>query len=200
MTFDLTLMDSHFLPHIGCDIKLEIKHGEGILIKGENGLGKTTLLNRLFECQKNKVSSAILEQKAFDFFYDRSLKEIKYLLVKNGGLLLDRELFLRLWKSFGPEEKENRLISNLSGGELQSLKLCIALSKRADLFFIDEPLQSLDGNRRMMVMNLLAELRARGAALVVVEHESALFSSKEWIMANLYTDQGSLKAEVSWST
>ena len=67
----------------------------------------------------------------------------------------------------------DRQISQLSGGQQQRTFLARALVQEADLFFLDEPFAAVDVATEQAVMELLRDLRARGATCLVVHHDLA---------------------------
>ena len=140
--YKFQLTDPYFLPHSGCDIELSLTPGELVMLVGENGIGKTTLVRRFWE--EASVSMTLIEQKPLDVFYDRSLKKIKEVFLSSQEGNISGKFFLNLWKRFGLEQKENRLHSSLSGGEGQALKICLGLARESDLYLLDEPSQFLD--------------------------------------------------------
>lgn len=64
-------------------------------------------------------------------------------------------------------------LSVLSGGELQRVALCVALSKKADFYFLDEVTPFLDIFQRMTAARLIREL-AGEAPVILVEHDIAI--------------------------
>jgi alpha-D-ribose 1-methylphosphonate 5-triphosphate synthase subunit PhnL len=61
--------------------------------------------------------------------------------------------------------------STFSGGERQRVNLARALVASRALFLLDEPVASLDPDRRARVLDLLAELKRDGAAMIAVFHD-----------------------------
>jgi alpha-D-ribose 1-methylphosphonate 5-triphosphate synthase subunit PhnL len=61
--------------------------------------------------------------------------------------------------------------STFSGGERQRVNLARALVAARALLLLDEPVASLDPARRARVLQLLAELKHGGAALIAVFHD-----------------------------
>jgi alpha-D-ribose 1-methylphosphonate 5-triphosphate synthase subunit PhnL len=61
--------------------------------------------------------------------------------------------------------------STFSGGERQRVNLARALVATRALLLLDEPVASLDPARRARVLQLLAELKRDGAALIAVFHD-----------------------------
>jgi ABC-type multidrug transport system ATPase subunit len=59
----------------------------------------------------------------------------------------------------------------LSAGQQQKLALIVALSKKADLYLLDEPLANLDMESRDIAMHLILE-RTKGKTLILIMHGS----------------------------
>jgi len=168
------LRDPKFLPHTGADVSLEIREGELLVLTGENGIGKTTLLHRMFG-QLRPNERVMVEQKASEYFYDRKLGLLKDLFLAAGPPGLSRDHFFELWQAFGLDQKEDRYISQLSGGETQSLKLVLSLSREVEFYFIDEPSQYLDTNRKEILRRFLQKLQHQNKCIFMIEH------NREWL-------------------
>jgi ABC-type Mn2+/Zn2+ transport system ATPase subunit len=196
--YKFELNDPSFLPHCGCSLSLTLTEGRGRVLKGANGLGKTTLMASLYE-DYLKISDevAYIEQKSLDFFYDRSLKDIKKIIFQSRPEIIDQSFFLKCWKAFGLIEKEDRFLSSLSGGEAQSLKLCCGLSKKASLYLLDEPTQSLDQDKKHILSSLLEELIEAQRLVMVIEHDLNWLSSS-WSVQELILEKNLLQVGEPW--
>ncbi len=170
--YEIKLHDPHFLPHCGCSIELTLMRGEAVVISGPNGLGKTTFISRIYEdFKRNSDEVAFIEQRVLDYFYDRKLSEIKSIIGSFKNDAIHFSTFQQLWSSLGLHLKEDRFLSSLSGGEAQCLKLCVGLAKKAELYLLDEPTQSLDNEKKLILASILEELRSHHKMIVVIEHD-----------------------------
>lgn len=167
--YNLKLSDLYFLPHIGCHIELSLKGAEVLTLVGENGLGKTSLVQRFYS--DHFGTSSIIEQRPSDLFYDRSLKNLKKIFLNSAGKKINIAMFNQCWASFGLNQKEDRMLSSLSGGEGQALKLCLGLSPEAKLYILDEPSQYLDEKMKQVLSTLIAELLLQQKSILMVEHD-----------------------------
>lgn len=59
----------------------------------------------------------------------------------------------------------------LSGGEQQRLSLGLALIGRPDVAFLDEPTASVDPNARILVRDIIGQLRTDGVTVVLTTHD-----------------------------
>jgi ABC-2 type transport system ATP-binding protein len=196
MIFELN--DPLFLSHYGCELKLTLNPGEVSVLVGENGVGKSTLLHRIFfSLSASKVT--LVDQKTLECFFDRKLSTLKKIFLNSSLPNLNQEQFSLLWEKFGLEKKEDRLISVLSGGEAQAVKLCLSLSKESDFYLLDEPLQFLDEEKRNVLIEFLETLRCQGKSLIIVEHNRGLFPSG-WQVQELVIQESILKKGNTWTT
>ncbi len=62
----------------------------------------------------------------------------------------------------------------LSGGQRQRVLLARALAQEARLLLLDEPFNGLDATTTEVVLDVLAELRADGVALVMATHDLSI--------------------------
>lgn len=60
---------------------------------------------------------------------------------------------------------------SLSGGEQQRLSLALALIGRPQVVFLDEPTAGIDPSGRLLVRQLIADLRTDGLAVLVTTHD-----------------------------
>jgi ABC-2 type transport system ATP-binding protein len=67
---------------------------------------------------------------------------------------------------------EKRL-AQYSRGMLQRIGMCQALIHRPDYLFLDEPTSGLDPNGVLLVRDLIAEQKQRGAAVLLNSHQLA---------------------------
>jgi putative ABC transport system ATP-binding protein len=89
----------------------------------------------------------------------------------------------------GVDELADRLISELSGGQLQRVAVARALVLGADVLLADEPTSELDEGNREHVMDQLRVEAARGAIVVVATHDPAVVDAAD---RKIVLDEGRL--------
>src|SRR4029077_16884936 len=76
----------------------------------------------------------------------------------------------RLCADLGIDDFARTTVRRLSGGQRQRVALACALGGPRDVLFRDEPSAGLDPQARQAVWSVLADVRARGAAVVLTTH------------------------------
>jgi ABC-type branched-subunit amino acid transport system ATPase component len=98
-----------------------------------------------------------------------------------------------LLKKVGLWEKRHQHAEHLSYGQRKLLEIARAIAMKAQIYFFDEPFAGLFTEMRKIVSEILRELKAGGAAVVLVEHDMALV--RELADACYVLDSGSVIAE-----
>ena len=156
----------------------EVHDGEIIGILGPNGIGKTTFINLLAGLDKPDVGTAPVQENLVVSHKPQYLAIERRATVEQ--LLRDaaREDFgssqynteiaqpLKLDKLF------DHLLSQLSGGELQKTMIAACLSKKAQIYLIDEGSAYLDAEERLSMAKVVRRVvESRGAVAFLVEHD-----------------------------
>jgi peptide/nickel transport system ATP-binding protein len=76
--------------------------------------------------------------------------------------------------SLDPTQVLNKFPHQLSGGQLQRLLVARALLLDLELLVADEIISMLDASTRIDVLNLLADLKARGLGVLFITHDLSL--------------------------
>ena len=172
------------------DIYLRVEDGERIVLIGENGTGKTTLLNMLLGLEPTdsgvfklgpSVKAAYLPQIIHFNHPERSI--------------LDTMLYEK--KDMTAQSARNRLaayqfqgedvfkpVSVLSGGELSRLRLCMLMDEEINLLILDEPTNHLDIAAREWIEEAV---EAFDGTLLFVSHDRYFiqrFATRIWELAD----------------
>lgn len=183
------------LPHLRAQLEINLSPGTIRVFTGENGVGKTTLLRHI----DSRLGKLVVHcpQGPLEHFFERSLGKFRELLLASSRDLR-QDLFLEFWKLAGFSEKENRRLSELSGGEGQLLKIILHASASGDVYLFDEPAQNLDSMKKKLVHDLFQRLTSEGKSLILVEHDPQWI--KGAVVSRLVAPDGILQEESSWTT
>ena len=190
-------------------LNLEIPAGGRLMILGENGTGKTTLLRLLCGIYKPDTGSILIDGKPVDKLtkytigyipqlselqeeqsFDLTADEVVGLGIngqaeKSGGKSR-RKLVEQAMRRTGCAHLAGRKFSVLSGGEKQKVSLARCLAQKARLLLLDEPTANLDKDNRRMVVDILASLSiSEIPTIIMVTHDKELTSLKKWEVLNI---------------
>jgi peptide/nickel transport system ATP-binding protein len=94
---------------------------------------------------------------------------------------------LRLVGIPNPERRYSQFPNEFSGGMRQRVVIAIAMANEPDLLIADEPTTALDVTIQAQVMDVLAEVRQRtGAAMVLITHDLGLVAENADRIAVMY--------------
>ncbi|MBR2120604.1 MAG: phosphonate C-P lyase system protein PhnL [Afipia sp.] len=199
-TFTMHLQNGARLPVVS-GVSMQVNAGECVVLSGPSGAGKSSILKMIFgnyRCDHGRllvrhneamidVASAqprdILRIRRQTIGYVsqflRAVPRVATLdvvaepLIANGvardqartqaGTLLRRlNIAERLW-ALPP--------STFSGGEQQRVNIARGFISDMPILLLDEPTASLDGVNRKIVVDLVAEKKVRGVAMVAIVHD-----------------------------
>jgi ABC-type lipoprotein export system ATPase subunit len=191
----------------------QLKQCEEVLVLGNSGVGKTTLLHILGGLLKPNAgevwindenvyakSGSKLDQfrgehigiifQTAHFVQPLSVIENLNLALQFANKKFETKRAIELLERLGLESKKSKRPSELSIGEQQRVSIARALMLNPKLILADEPTSALDDKNAEIVMDLLREEAKRSqSALVIVTHDSRL---KSKIQNTLLLEEGLL--------
>jgi len=177
---------------------LNVGQNEGLLVLGNSGTGKTTLLHLLAglmnptggTIELDGTELATLKGSARDRFrgkniglvfqqsqFIRSISVLENLRLARSlaGLSQDDSLAESLLTELGISERKNAKPNELSIGERQRAAIARALVTKPKIVLADEPTSALDDENCEAVAALFERtVKGHGAALVIVTHDQRL--------------------------
>lgn len=173
----------------------EIEEGEFVVILGQSGAGKTTILNMLGGMDIPSKGKIIVDGKRVDKFSNKELIEYRrhdigfvfqfYNLIANLTTIENIELACQLCKDalepkvilklVGLDHRMKNFPSQLSGGEQQRVAIARAIAKNPKLLLCDEPTGALDSETGKKIIDLLIKnCKNIGMTTVVITHNSSI--------------------------
>lgn len=166
-------------------VSFSLDAGDALMLTGPNGSGKSTLLRCL--------GTALKPQRGQITFGGRDLWEHRHLARQALGWLghqahlwddLDGRDNLRAWarlagltadvdaalRRVGLDPRRTEPVRAFSAGMRRRLSLARLVIKRPSLLLLDEPFTALDPDGRALLVDVIRELRAHGASLVLATH------------------------------
>jgi energy-coupling factor transport system ATP-binding protein len=182
------------------NLSLRVETGECVLVTGESGCGKTTLLRlinglvphfyegdlrgsvsidgldvkRLTPAELSTRVASVFQNPRSQFFNLDTTSEIVF-GCENMGLPRE-EIAIRLeeaMETLNIGHLRDRDIFALSGGEKQLVAIAGVYAMRADIFVFDEPSANLDTAAAAKLAEVIRRLKALGKTILIAEHRLA---------------------------
>ncbi|MEA3430017.1 MAG: ribosome biogenesis/translation initiation ATPase RLI [Nanoarchaeota archaeon] len=142
-----------------------------ISIVGENGIGKTSfvkILADVIEPDSGEVGEGVVVSYKPQYIDIGDSDELVMNVLKDAVENYKAQLIQ-------PLEIDHLLlreVNELSGGELQRVAIALCLSRKADLYLLDEPSAYLDVEQRLIVSKIVRDvMEFRGTTALVVDHD-----------------------------
>lgn len=204
------------------NINLSIKKGECLLLCGQSGCGKSSLIrlfngmiplfyegnlkgdiyfdnNRLIDMSMHEISKRIgtvFQNPRTQFYTVNTTSEIAFGLENMG---LDREEIKRrverTAKDLDIENLMNRSIFELSGGEKQIIAFASVYAMNPDVYLLDEPSANLDFFAINKIKRILKLLKKANKTIIIAEHR--IFYLADIFDRAVYMQEGEIVREYS---
>ena len=179
-------------------VSLVIDQGEFVFFTGQTGAGKSTILKLLTREVGHTGGRVLFKGRDLGLLKARDIPALRRemgIIPQDFGLLPNKRAWENIayaMRAVGRTRREVRRIvpeildrvqighrgdafpSELSGGEQQRVAIGRALINDPSLLLADEPTGNLDPARSIEIIELLAELNARGATVLVATHDMAI--------------------------
>lgn len=183
------------VTHVLKGVDLDVYENELLVILGESGCGKTTLLNIIGGMDSPTTGEITLDGKDFSRPTEKELVEFRrnyigfifqsYNLMPNLTALENVKFISEICKDpvdpaeaidmVGLSSRANNYPSMMSGGQQQRVSIARAIVKNPRIILADEPTAALDFETGQEVLALIEELiTKRHTAVVMVTHNAEI--------------------------
>jgi iron complex transport system ATP-binding protein len=181
------------------DVEVRVGRGEVVGLVGPNGAGKSTLLRVVTGLLEPSAGVVAIGGDALDALPRRELARrvavvqqlpeapatmrVRDLVVLGRhphlGLLAnesrhDFDVAAEAMRRAGCDQFADRELGSLSGGERRRAFIARALAQEAPLLLLDEPTSNLDAHAQVEILELVADLAAAGAGVLLIVHDLTL--------------------------
>ena len=176
-------------------VDFTIEKGEFVVIAGQSGAGKSTILNILGGMDSSTSGKVIVDEQEVSKMDSKELCMYRrydigfvfqfYNLVQNLTAKENVELACQICKdpldidktieAVGLKNRKDNFPSQLSGGEQQRVAIARALAKNPKLLLCDEPTGALDFQTGKQILKLLQDTcRENNMTVIVITHNMAI--------------------------
>ena len=177
------------------NINLTIDTGCFISVVGRSGSGKSTLLKMMGGLLAPTSGKIIIDGQCITDLSDEEISIIKYskigfvfqdyfleesftvyqnleiaLMISNCDRKERKQIIQNVLAEVGLSDKENSLVSHLSGGEKQRVSIARAMVNNPDIIMADEPCGNLDSYNGEKIMELLKKQNQLGKTIILITH------------------------------
>lgn len=181
------------------NVELTVGRGEVVGLVGPNGAGKSTLLRVVTGMLRPAAGDVAIAGEGLAALSRRELAKrvavvqqlpeapstmrVRDLVILGRhphlGLLAresrhDFDVAAEGMRRAGCDQFADRELGSLSGGERRRAFIARALAQEAPLLLLDEPTSNLDANAQVEILELVADLAAHGAGVLLIVHDLTL--------------------------
>lgn len=174
-------------------VNFTINEGEFVVILGQSGAGKSTVLNMLGGMDQPTEGQVIIDGETVSEMNDKQLSDFRadkigfifqfYNLLPSltayenvaltRSIVKDAEDPGKMLEAVGLADHKNKFPAQLSGGEQQRVSIARALSKKPRIILGDEPTGALDSETGVIVLQLLQKRsRENQDTVILVTHNA----------------------------
>lgn len=163
-------------------LNLYFKKGEIIGLLGPNGSGKTTLLRILAGLEKNYKGEVKIGGENPDYLTKSfvSYQPDHLPLDKSYNLIQISNLYDEFFEDFSKEKFEKIIrdfkldmkmkIKNMSKGMKDKVQIALSLSRKSDLYLLDEPMSGIDPASRKKIMDVIIDNFDSEGLMIISTH------------------------------
>lgn len=164
------------------DINLSIPRGKIIGLLGKNGTGKTTLIKLINDLLTPTSGRILVNGKNIGVESKQIIAYLPERTYLDKSMTVDQVItFFKEFYSNFEEEKARKLLKDLgldttqklakmSKGMQEKVQLVLVMSRKAELYILDEPLGGVDPATRDYILNTILTNFNEGASVIISTH------------------------------
>lgn len=171
------------------NLDLSLSAGQCLHVRGENGVGKTSLLRLLTGLSKPEVGDILF--CGLSIFHDSesyrrnllflghrdalkedltALENLEMYAALDDVELSTEQALATLWR-FGLKCREDLPVNCLSAGQKKRVLMARMVTRQASVWILDEPFNALDSSAVLVLQDLIAEHLSEGGLVVLTSHQ-----------------------------
>lgn len=187
------------------NVNLSIDTGCFVSIVGRSGSGKSTLLKMIGGILRPTTGEICIDGQCINDLPDKDISRLKYskfgfvfqdyfleesftvyqnleiaLMISGCKKVARKQQIENILNEVGLLDKENSLVSHLSGGEKQRVSIARALINNPEIIMADEPCGNLDSYNGEKIMQILKKQNLSGKTIILITHnlEDAVIANR----------------------
>ena len=189
------------------DFSLNLKNREIILLEGENGVGKTSLLNMISGlinpdeglikiCSKSIIELGNQKKKIFTYIPDKnclkenlSVNENLKSWLKLSNLKVNDNSYQKALNTFSIDNIQETLVKSLSHGQKKKVALTKLLFSKSKLWLLDEPLNGIDTKTITVLKKIMVQHIKKNGSILFSSHVKIDLKLTKRIILKKITDK-----------
>ena len=170
------------------NFSLNLNKSEIIQLEGENGVGKTSLLNMISGlispdkgfikiCKKNIIELGKCRKEKFTYIPDKNCLKESFTVNENlknwlklSNLETNYNTYQKALNTFSLNDIQGSLVKNLSQGQKKKVALTKLLFSESKLWLLDEPLNGIDTKTIMILKKVMIQHLKQNGSILFSSH------------------------------
>ncbi len=192
------------------NVNLTIPRGKIIGLLGKNGMGKTTLLKLINDLLTPTEGEVLINGQKVSVASKKIISYLPERTYLDKGMTVDGvvKYFAKFYDNFDTQKAYTLLadldldvtqkLTKMSKGMQEKVQLVLVMSRKADLYILDEPLGGVDPATRDYILDTILSNFAEGASVIISTHlisdierilDEVIFINKGEIVLTSSTDE-----------
>lgn len=165
------------------DLSLEIEKGKVVGLLGPNGSGKSTLLKLIVGLLRKDSGKIVIDGKSPGIETKSKISYLpdSYYLYEKLTVRETIDMYGDFYKDFDKNQSDklldylsiprDKMTKDLSKGLRERLLISLNLSRDADIFIMDEPVDGVDPVAKQAVIDMIIEKMGKGKTFIITTHQ-----------------------------